>query len=339
MFEKKDNPSGVVSIVIPVYNVEQYLGRCLDSLLDQQYRKLQIIIINDGSTDESEAVALQYSQKDNRIEYYRIDNCGPSGARNYGMRKIKGDYFCFVDPDDYLEQNTYIDLLRRLVETSADIVASTQYYVDYDDHVERRNNKKKVSLHPLTSKRALRFLTLRDMYNGVGGYTQTRMFRTECYKKDEAWKVSFDEDIIYGEGTLFLMRCMMEAKKVVFVEGAYYHYVQRESSAMHNYKRKINNLESAEAYGRIIDLYKQKGVSIVDRILMRRFLAYKMLMLAELAEKQDYHERDLEIYGVIRENYFAYVMTNLIYPSRVKSSFVILMRLRKRVIENTNYKT
>ncbi len=112
----------LVTIIVPVYNVENYLYRCLDSIVKQSYKNLDIILINDGSTDNSLKICNNYAKNDTRITVINIENSGPSICRNIGLEKAKGSYISFVDSDDYIEKNFIETLLKTQENTNADVV-------------------------------------------------------------------------------------------------------------------------------------------------------------------------------------------------------------------------
>ena len=104
---------GLVSIIIPVYNVETYLERCLESICRQTYRQLEVLLVNDGSTDASAAIARRYADSDSRFTLYNKENGGLSSARNYGIERAAGEYMVFVDSDDYVDEN-YVEYLLNI---------------------------------------------------------------------------------------------------------------------------------------------------------------------------------------------------------------------------------
>ena len=128
--------SKMISIIIPVYNAEKTLFRCVSSVVGQEWQNLQIILVNDGSTDGSAEVCEKFAAQDKRVQVHHIENGGLVIARKFGMKLAKGTYIGFVDADDYIESDLYIGLLRVIVETGADLVHS--------GYVEERNNSKKV---------------------------------------------------------------------------------------------------------------------------------------------------------------------------------------------------
>ena len=120
---KRDNLiNKKVSIIVPVYNVEGYIEECLSSLCEQTYTNIEIIVVDDGSTDRSGNICDMYSQKDQRIVVYHKENGGLSSARNYGLLYIKGEYVTFIDSDDYLNSNAIEIMLSNLINNEADVV-------------------------------------------------------------------------------------------------------------------------------------------------------------------------------------------------------------------------
>ena len=114
--------SDIISVIIPVYNVEAYLPQCLDSVLTQSYSSLQVILIDDGSTDSSGGICDEYAAKDSRIHVIHQKNGGAASAKNAGLRVAIGKYLSFVDSDDYLEKNAYSFMVNCLQTTGADVV-------------------------------------------------------------------------------------------------------------------------------------------------------------------------------------------------------------------------
>ena len=119
--------STMISVIVPVYNVEPYLRKCLDSIVNQTYRDFEILIIDDGSTDGSGRICDEYAEKDSRIKVFHTENRGLSCARNLGLAEAKGEWIGFVDSDDWIEPDMYEVLIRRAEETGADVVECSHY--------------------------------------------------------------------------------------------------------------------------------------------------------------------------------------------------------------------
>lgn len=123
-----NNP--LISIIIPIYNVEEFLPQCLDSAINQTYRNLEIILINDGSPDNSEAICLEYAKKDDRVKYFKQKNGGVSAARNNGLGQASGDYIFFLDSDDYLSADCINDLVSCV---DGNVLPVTGFVIDFYD--------------------------------------------------------------------------------------------------------------------------------------------------------------------------------------------------------------
>ena len=142
-----------VSVIVPVYNTEKYLDKCLNSLVNQTLKDIEIIVVNDGTKDNSEKIIRQYSKKYPSIKYYKKENGGLSSARNYGLEKATGEYIGFVDSDDYVEYDMYEKMYDKAIKTKSDIVCSSINYIYKNKEVKRffENEKafgKPISFYP-----------------------------------------------------------------------------------------------------------------------------------------------------------------------------------------------
>lgn len=129
------------SVIIPVYNVEKYLGKCLESLFSQEFKDFECIIVDDGSTDNSKLIVDEYSKKNQNIQYYYQQNQGQSVARNYAMLKAKGEYLLFLDSDDFIKENTF-EILNKLTDQKPDIIVNSTiaYYENEEQYIPRNLN-------------------------------------------------------------------------------------------------------------------------------------------------------------------------------------------------------
>ena len=132
----------MISVVVPIYNVSQYLSQCIDSILTQSYQDLEIILVNDGSTDECPLLCDEYKGKDSRVRVVHKKNRGLSDARNAGLRIAKGEWIYFVDSDDWLDGNAIQKLYQFAVENKCDVVQGGLYYAYHDHLLYRKAGKK-----------------------------------------------------------------------------------------------------------------------------------------------------------------------------------------------------
>jgi len=223
-----------LSIIIPVYKVEPYLRKCLDSVVNQTCRDLEIILVDDGSPDNCGAICDEYAARDDRIKVIHQENKGLSAARNAGLKIAAGKYLGFVDSDDWIEAEMFEVLLRALQETGADISVCGRYE-EYKDH--------KVAycwpeIRTLDREEALEELLRNDKLQNL---VWDKLYRRELF-----------EGIWFPEGKTFEDMAVMHwlilrAKRVVCVPGILYHYLQRSDSIIGDIslKNKLNRYHMA----------------------------------------------------------------------------------------------
>ena len=144
----------LLSIIVPIYNVEQYIDKCIQSILNQTYQNLEIILVDDGATDRSGSIADSYAAKDKRIKVFHKENGGISDARNYGLDHVTGDYILFVDSDDFIENTMCERLFTIANSTHADMVSCNYYIYRGDDDI---------SIHTMSVQDDTRTFTGMDM--------------------------------------------------------------------------------------------------------------------------------------------------------------------------------
>lgn len=211
--------SPLVSILIPVYNVEAYVSQCLDSIIGQTYHNLQIVVIDDGSTDESLSICQEYAIRDNRIEIYCQDNQGVAATRNHLLGKIKGDYVLFVDSDDWIEVDLIESSLNVALQHNSDIV---NFQNVLNDTFCQKNTPE---LEIWTKEEAV-FQFLRHI--SFNGSLWNKLIRTSLL-----YNLSFDNRISYGEDALFCWYVLQRIQKVVRTPNQYYHHRIHDNSISH----------------------------------------------------------------------------------------------------------
>lgn len=212
------NNDGLISVVIPVYNVEKYLPQCLDSVISQSYKKLEILVVDDGSTDKSGIICDEYAERDKRIAVYHTANHGLSAARNYALDTATGAYIAFLDSDDWLEADAYSILLKEAMRTGADIV-HFRFYQEFVNNSRESSGPKD------------RFI--------VEGDAILRALLLEKRVSDDVWdklyKASLFKTIRYPEGRIFedkavTNKLIQKSKRLVFLPDCLIHYRNRNNS-------------------------------------------------------------------------------------------------------------
>lgn len=222
MEKSQDKPK--VSVIVPVYNVEKWLTRCLNSILSQDFDSFEVLLVDDGSTDNSAKVCKAFSSSDSRIKYFYKENGGLSDARNYGIRKAKGTYIVFIDSDDYIKKDYLFSLYNSITKTNSEVAICGFDWVDENDNILYNVSLENIEDRKIISGREL----LKDV------------FKKEGYAFVVAWnkmykKSIFDNGIIFPKGRLFEdefinYELFWNVKKVVLIDKRLYAYVQRNGS-------------------------------------------------------------------------------------------------------------
>lgn len=254
-----ENP--LISIIIPVYNAERYLASCLDSILEQSYRNLEVIIINDGSLDFSLNIAEKYAEQDDRLKVYSQDNSGPSEARNYGLSVSTGNYISFVDADDMVLPKAFEMMLKIMDTFSADIVEGRVTEGKIYKKIEYIN---KLHSEFMDSKSAIeRVLYQKDMLSSPWG---------KLYKKSLFDDVKFEKGLIYEDLDIFY-KVYERADKITYTNFPVYFYRNNEESTLHTWKPQrldvLKVTENIEKY--IAEKYPELLPAAQDRRLSANF--------------------------------------------------------------------
>ena len=202
-----------ISVIIPVFNTEKYLQRCLESVLNQTLSDIEIICINDCSADNSLGILREYSAKDKRVKIINFTrNQGAAAARNTGIKEAGGEYLGFIDSDDYIEPDFYENLYKKAVKTGADIIKGSDMKLCYPDgktEIDEQNYKIR-----------------QNKLNFWCQYT-TAIFKTDFIKKN---KIDFPEGLLVGEDPVFTIKAAILANKIEVINNAQYYYMRREGS-------------------------------------------------------------------------------------------------------------
>lgn len=238
----------LVSVIVPVYNVEKYLAQCIDSIINQTYKNLEIILVNDGSPDNSGKIADDYATQDERIKVIHQKNSGVSAARNAGINRSIGDYICFADADDYLMPDYVEYLLNLAIQNNADVSLTTEMFTTY-----YQNQTKKDTIETYSSEEATAAILYYNMPIGV----YCKMFKRDFIGD----KIRFLPDFFIGEGFNFNTAAFQRANKVVLGHRKIYYYRRDNSdSAMTKFSinKCINGLKAIDNIKKdfIIDTHK-----------------------------------------------------------------------------------
>lgn len=291
------------SIIIPVYNVEKYIRKCLESIYNQTYNNYEVIIINDGSKDNSKLIIEEYVKKDNRFKNYNKDNGGLSDARNYGLKYVRGDYILFVDADDYID----INLLKKL-----------SYYDEYDIikfkiNVISSNYKLVRKEKTLCNSKEVSCNELFDIEFCEPAWTYA--YKTSFFK---------DNNFKYAKGKIhedfgLTPLCLVNAKQIYYLDYYGYNYVIRNNSIMNstNIKKRIEDMLYHFDY-LVDEINKLENIDKKTLINFKHFLANRMIYIVKLLDKRNikYYLQEINARGIkkmLLENTFKRKIKKIIF--------------------------
>jgi glycosyltransferase involved in cell wall biosynthesis len=304
-----------ISVIIPVYNVEKYLADCLESIIEQSFKDIEIICVNDGSSDNSSQILDCYQKKDSRVIVldYHI-NKGQAYARNCGLEKATGEYVYFVDPDDLLLDNSLSVLLPKLVSTKVDVLmAQFVKFSDGEDVVDYSH----MSIGSGYEK----------LKTGIDAFVED-LSPYECY----IWRMLFRRTFLIAkeiefkpfryEDTLFCQECLLKAKNCMIVDNLIYAYRLRKDSFTSSMNIKgIRDLNSSMAA--ISQLRKIEGLpkAACERLMDNLFASFSLGLCCVAHNKSLYSEKD----AIIRDLKSKVNPSLFVFESNLKQRFVSFM--------------
>ncbi len=312
---KNKTGTPLISVIVPVYNLEKYLVRCIESIIGQTYKNLEIILIDDGSTDTSGQIIDEFKKKDNRIKVIHKENGGESSARNTGLRMATGEYIAFCDCDDWMDPDMYETLAWELNQENIDMVASG-WYKETDSSSQEIRNALPVNSQVFGRDELLKYLYMRDSYRGFA-YMWDKLYKREILKdKDGNW-ILFREDLRLGGDVLYLAEVALNVKRAKYVDRAFYHYYQRDKSGCHT--KDVTKLrEWLKAYELILQRFEEEQIDYKTKDYVKRFLAYHSSNATEIAAIQGQKEAQKEFQRFMEMYKQEYISLNTQYPERIK---------------------
>lgn len=301
-----------ISVIVPVYNVEKYLRKCVDSIITQTFEDLEIILVDDGSKDSSGKICDEYAAKDERIIVIHKENGGLSSARNAGIEKAQSSYLGFVDSDDYIAENMYEKLYNMAISNDADLVMCDLYHC-YEGKTPEKNSC--IEKYVLNTEEAIK--------------TVLEAKKTSVTAVNKLYKKELFKNIRYPEGKLsedafVIVDLLMQAKKIVFTSDQFYYYVHRKNSITSSaYKTK--DLNVLEAYSKNRKIIQKNFPKLVDTAEMRYMWAHfyvldKMCLSKNMTDK----ETEKKIIKNLRHNY-RFIMKDTRFNTSRKIAMKLLM--------------
>ena len=330
-----------ISVIVPVYNVEKYLEKCIDSIINQEYKNIEIILVNDGSTDKSIDICKKYKNIDDRIVLIDKKNAGVSSSRNLGISLAKGDFIAFIDPDDWIEKDMLFNMYKKCNQGNFDMCICN-YVIEYE------NFYKKIDMKVPFSKKIF------NDKSDIMKYIIASLISSETLNQDEGFmmgsicrilvkssiikenNILFDENITYSEDLLFLLKILLNTERLCIDDKTYYHYFQRENSAVNSYRKTYYD-DVMKVYNKINEILSQEE-NTEDIIYQRMDNAYYRYSMASILNefrnpyKFSYKEKIIMIKKVCYDKNIHRILNKLnLNGFSTKKKFIIYC-IRKKYI-------
>ena len=303
-----NNKNFLISIIIPVYNVEIYIEQCLDSIKKQSYQNFEVIIVNDGSQDNTESICKKIAQSDARFKYFSKENGGVSSARNFGLDNANGHYITFIDGDDWVDPNHLEILIKSITENNSDIAICS--------YKEFRNNIFYIRYYTNKEKHLLNFniMTKEDFLINFPKLLSTNVcFNnavSKLFRRDLVKDLRFDNKLIYGEDLDFYFRLYLTTKNISFVNEDTYVYRIHGDSTTSGFTQEHAEQELS-IYKKMYEKIYELGLPTINYLNKLEFL---------LNARKDFLANK-----VLLNEYFEYlddIKSNVIYPNKLISIVV-----------------
>lgn len=304
----------LISVIIPVYNVEKFLDKCINSIVNQTYKNLEIILVDDGSSDSSPQICDKWADKDSRIKVIHKENGGVSSARNTALKIISGKYFAFIDSDDYIESEMYQTLYDNISAIDGDMVCCSMRGVDADENVLYTNVVKNGRFYD--EQILIRFFNSEFLLCDCN-----KMYKSEILKSNH---ILFDEKLGYGEDYMFNYHFLKSSKTAVAIDKVFYNYLRNRTdsatysfstgyfSCWKNTKYVMNNeADNKETYPMLLTQYTNDLLTVAKNLSTRK-------------DKENYTDYYCEVTDEIKNNYSLLMQAENI--SKVKQLVLRLIR-------------
>lgn len=309
MLRKSNINKSLVSVILPVYNISQYIDKCMFSLLSQTYSNYELLLVDDGSTDNSGYICDKYEKKDSRVKVFHKVNGGLSDARNYGIQKAKGTYITCIDPDDYVDPD-YIEYLMQLIDKYHTKMSICHHRVHYDNgRIKDLGSQGEVLLN--TEEALKEMLYHRSIDTSAWG----KLYRKDLFDSVKYPKGKIFEDI----GTTYAL--MLQCNRIAVGYESKYNYVFHNNSIVNSHfsLRKLDMIEMTDKMGTDV-VNRYPGLS--DAVLRRRVYA-RFSTLNQMLNTTEYLEIRNQIINFIKNNSKA-VFFDIEAPIRDKVAIITL---------------
>ena len=275
----------LISIIIPIYNTEKYLEKCINSVISQTYENIEIILINDGSTNECCVnICKRFEMLDNKVKFYDKNNNGVSETRNFGIEKSKGKYLIFIDSDDWIEKDTIKILYENIKNNDLSICSYRRVYDNFLISYKEEQLKKNIILD---KNQTLKILFLNGKYQiDYQGFIFNKLFKKEIIDK---YHIRFAKDIRYNEDRMFIFNYLLHCnKKIYFSKYIGYNYYKRQGSATNQKKYNEKMYTEFIAFEKMSELALNNGFKGLDNLIKNEYINHSLQTFIKYNYLSDY---------------------------------------------------
>lgn len=307
--------SNIVSVIIPVYNAEKTIEKCLNSLINQKYKELEIILINDGSTDKSKEICERYEKNNTNIKLINKINGGPGKAREEGLKYANGKYISFIDADDYIDLNFYSILIKKMEKKEANIIQCGYKTVDINGKcIEESRLKKGQAIGKYNNAKAYVY------QKNTNNFLWNKIFEKQLFKNVEF------KPLFAGEDACVLTQLYSNADKVLTIPDKLYYYVQTSDSLCRG-KYSLKKLDSVKAGEFMYNYQKKKFPDLADYyklyICSNAGQCYCNLKFTDIEQKEIYMQEMKEAFN----KYFTITNPKLFKVSAKRFIFILMFKI------------
>ena len=315
-----------VSVIVPVYNVEKYIDKCLNSLVNQTLKDIEIIVVNDGTKDNSQIIIDSYKKKYPKIiKSFIKENGGLSDARNYGIEKAVGEYIAFVDSDDYVALDMYEKMYNKAKSNNYDMVVCDLYY-EYPD--------KRVSVSSNIKNDILNKKDIKKIYSSIYPAAWNKLYERSILK---------DNNLLFKKGVWFedcefIYRLLPFINNIGTIKESLVYYVQREESISKTYDKRLYNY--IDNWNGIIDFYKEKKLYLeykkeLEYSYVRYLYATFIKQCTNYSDKKEFKKAVKTAIKERKERFPHYRRNSLFYKNGLKGIYLVLFN---KITANIYYK-
>ena len=319
--------SDLISIIVPCYNVEKYLKQCVDSIIKQSYKNIEIILVDDGSIDSTPEICENLAKADSRIKVIHKENGGVSIARNIGIENATGKYITFLDSDDWIECETLKTAYDKMTSCDTDLVV-WGYVADFVDENGHKTHSHDFKISGVCENGNAEILTQKHAL-GLSGYVWNKLYKTEIIKNNN---ILFEQDISFFEDLVFNSTYFCKCKSISFIDFIGNHYMQRNRETLGTkYYQNILELKLLGCEARE-NILKHFGINqkIIDATMSSFYYSALKSSIANIKTRPDvsHKEKIKEIKAFLKDNSIQQIAKKSGKTSLKEMFYIVLVRLQ-----------